>query len=353
MGATVERDGYRVWIPNVKRLPRERSGANVCQYVAALTAAAHVLGRDVSYEELMGLSGAAFKLYHQSPWCPGAVECRAGFFVEQGMRALGYKPGKVAAEGTKKDPKIAALYRQAIVSSIDRGYPVVGLGWRHGDSGLIAGYAEDGKVLFGRHCHYDAAEYAREEKIPDEGIRYIREAGDPPSRRTNILNSLELAVKLAATKWLDEHEGWLGGFAAYEAWIQDLQDQDRFQTHVRNWDKGTDGNGAKVGRQFNCYIYRAGLVPARLAAGPYLHLIQDEFAGDAAERLRRAAALYDSIGKVLFDGQQHVPGRGSSDWDSSEWRQELRLGQAAALQQAFDLEREGIAEIEQALCVAE
>jgi len=338
--AEVRRDGDDVWIENVDRLPLRESGADRCQYMAALTAVAHALGSDIIHEELMGLSGAAFRfLFHHPGWCPSSVGRGSDFFVERGLEILGCKTELV--NGDKEDPEVAERYRQIVTASIGRGRPVL-----MRNCGLIVGYSDSGSVLLVRHCHLYAKDGDRVElrNLRDEGLRVVMETGDAPPRRASILASLRFAVEHARTeRW--EDQDYLCGLAAYEAWLGDLEDEGRLRTQL--------DRGVQFIREVNCYIYRTGLVPLRLAAGSYLRLIGDEHDGDAAKHLGNAAELYDRIGEALLDGQQFVPGRGSPQWELPDWPDELRLGQIAALEEALDLERNGISEIEKALASVE
>jgi len=61
-------------------------------FMGALTAAMRAIGEDVTYDYLMGVSGAAFRLhFHQPNWCPSSPDATCGFdHFEPVMKALGY-----------------------------------------------------------------------------------------------------------------------------------------------------------------------------------------------------------------------------------------------------------------------
>ena len=108
--------------------------------IRALTAALQASGHDVTFEEVMGISGAAFKLHMGKQWCPssGCFEFNdeiAGFF---GLER------QVVEMDEKKDPKAKERMRKAVVASIDRGMPVP---YCDGEHSLVVGYRDNGAVL--------------------------------------------------------------------------------------------------------------------------------------------------------------------------------------------------------------
>ncbi len=62
-------------------------------FMGALAAVMQSIGEDVSYDYLMGVSGAAFRLQiHQPDWCPSAPDAGCGFnCAGAATEALGYK----------------------------------------------------------------------------------------------------------------------------------------------------------------------------------------------------------------------------------------------------------------------
>src|SRR5213592_2327703 len=72
MKSSIKRDGNRVWIENVT-CPRWEQGAD-CTYDGALSSILECLDDNVSYDDLMGWSGQAFRLQIMQPdWCPSAA----------------------------------------------------------------------------------------------------------------------------------------------------------------------------------------------------------------------------------------------------------------------------------------
>jgi RNA polymerase sigma-70 factor (ECF subfamily) len=65
-------------LENVPRLGWRQGRDNT--FIGALTAAANAMGDDVSYDYVMGVSGAAFKVHLCQPeWCPSAGDAGPGF----------------------------------------------------------------------------------------------------------------------------------------------------------------------------------------------------------------------------------------------------------------------------------
>ncbi len=179
-----------------------------------------VLGDDVNYPEypeLMGLSGAAFRVQMAQPdWCPSAPNAYCGYDCVQPMLAA--LPRKLTLYDVKKDdPAGMKRLREMVVQSIDRGVPVL---MASEECGLIVGYEAGGEHFLCRP--YDA-----------KGPGYVPMAEWPwvigifgekrqINRRQAIDHSLEIALEVANTP---KYDGYASGFAAYDAWSAGLLDE--------------------------------------------------------------------------------------------------------------------------------
>ena len=314
-------------------------------FIGALTAAMRAIGEDVTYDYLMGVSGAAFRLhFHQPGWCPSSPDGTCGFnHAEPAMKALGYI---VEGHWTREDkPEAVNKTREAIVQSINKGYPVVAIDLINTpDYGVIVGYSDGGKKFLCR-TYFDKTEgYSQAEKWPWV-VLVIKEKGKVPDRRESLLRSLEIAVELANTDRYPGHAEktfYASGFGAYKTWAANLLDESRFEkldekelnrlTHTNGW----------------CYL---SLVDAREAAVRYLKLIEGEFDRESATHLSKAAGLYEEIVEKLKDGWKYAP----MPWQLKEgehWTKEMRHVEAAVLKEALSLERTAVDELKVAVEVA-
>ena len=310
-------------------------------FIGALTAAMRAIGEDVTYDYLMGVSGAAFRLhFHQPGWCPSSPDATCGFnHAEPAMKALGYI---VEGHWTPEDkPEAVKKTREAIVESINKGFPVVAIDLINGapDYGVIVGYSDGGKKFLCRTYEDKTEGYSQAEKWPWV-VLVIKEKGKVPDRRENLLRSLEIAVELANTDRYPGHAEktfYASGFGAYETWAANLLDESRFEkldekelnrlTHTNGW----------------CYL---SLVDAREAAVRYLKSLEGEFDRESATHLSKAAGLYEEIVEKLKDGWKYAP----MPWQLKEgehWTKEMRHAEAGVLKEALSLERTAVDELKQ------
>jgi hypothetical protein len=287
----------------------------------------------------MGVSGAAFKLhFHQPNWCPSSAEPGTGFDCTKiAMKALGYKTELHFS--SEDEPSAVKKARQAIVQSINNGFPAVAIDLVHSeDWGVIVGYQGDGKEFLCRTYFDKTEEYSRAEKWPWIVV-VIKEKGKTPDRRESLLRSLEIAVKLGNT---EKFGNYASGFAAYEKWVSDLLDEPRFEK--------LSAEGLYDVAHINGYCYNS-LVDARDAAVRYLRSIGEEFGTESALHLSRAADLYKEIAGRLKDGRSYAP----TSWqlkDGEHWTKEMRHAQSGVLGEVVPLEREAVDQLGTALELA-
>ena len=343
MHPDVKHAGDKVWVPGAERL------AGNCRYISALASAAGALGSTTSYNELMGLSGTAFRFLFHHKWCPSSFEKRAGFYVQEGMKVLGYRGEAIPPNGQEARERIT----REIMSSVDSGYPVVACGWIGAESGLITGYADAGRTLFGRsfdfeidpNAELDSDGYGHTEDMPRAAIHVIRGAGEPCNRRQAVIKSLHSAVDSANAGCLDEAKHYLSGFSAYETWIRDLREEDRIGAVVDRFDAIERGEGRSIALHTNWYCYLS-LDYARREAGPYLSSLSREITGAAGAHLSSAGEIYSKLHQALTEGSTYAPRGLPKD---QAWTEAMHQSQADALSTALELEKQGIAAIRTAL----
>ena len=136
----VKREGDKVWIEGVGRLRFAQGMDN--QFMGALARVAESLDEEMSYDYLMGVSGAAFRLHFWVPqWCPSSTALTGGYdHSVPALAALGYKAEQYDC-GWHEPEKVEPV-RPIVNASIERGHPVVGtnlLG--HGRYCVVAGHS--------------------------------------------------------------------------------------------------------------------------------------------------------------------------------------------------------------------
>ncbi len=303
-----------------------------CSFAGALTAALHALGQPISYDQVMGMSGACWRLALSHPyWDPSSVDGLVVYdHATPVFKALGYEL-KGCDRVEKKDRE---KVRAEIVASIDRGVPVLAIDLRVvPEWGVICGYSDDGKTLWCRtYFDENAADYAQAEKWPFI-ILFFGAKQTPLSAEESLRQSLGIYVEEMN---ITERRGYRVGYQAYEAWCSGLEDDARFAgmqgAELLRW----------VGTNHFCYL---SLVDARRAGAAYLESCLGLMSGEAAGHLSRAAQIYSQIAGRLVEGWSHVPTEeGSSGNPHEYWTPEKRHCQAELLREILAMEKQVEAE---------
>jgi hypothetical protein len=336
MTPRVRKDGDRTWIDGVKPM-EEWGGGRECTFVEALSTAMLAIGEDADYDYLMGVSGMAFRLQMREPdWCASAPDAGCGFDATRtAWEALGYGWHSRVTDETKPESRLKT--REAIVDSIDDGFPVLAMDLEDGmDWGVIAGYADGGRTLLCRTKESRSDCYSGNKKWPWL-TNFIDRKKSDPDRRVNYVRSLDLAVELAGTT---EYGGFTSGYAAYNMWINHLAD-DRFFD-------GIDPGRLRELTQPNAWCFYS-LYDARASAARYLGALRDEFASisTAGNHLSAATEIYGRIAQVLGDGQRNAPF--PSQLGEGLWTRGMRHEQAGVLAAVLALEKEAVFELQAAL----
>ncbi len=302
--------------------------------LASLVGVMAIRGEPVSYHEIQGLSGMAFRLLYQWPWTPAAPEPREGYDCTQvAAAALGLE--LVWHDVPQNNPAALAEARAKAVASLDAGWPVL-LYERMCAVGVA--YRDAGKVLF---CRRPGASKPGYEPFawPLWTYGLVSPAQTRPARRDAVRRALKLAVDLAEAP---KHGDYVSGFAAYERWAADLNHEARFANQPA---KALDGwlwvNGWCYGSLHN----------ARASAERFLRAAAPEFDGPAAPALRRAADLYQQVHEALAPGDPFPWDLFPQDFRRKQktWDQAVRAKQADNLVKAMNLEMDAIAQVKLAL----
>ncbi|MGC9319828.1 MAG: hypothetical protein ACP5KN_17475, partial [Armatimonadota bacterium] len=195
--------------------------------IACLHAALVGMDKNVSYQELMVASGAAFRV----AWRSGAYDAGAKIFYGYDAIVEAAPAAGVRAELVTAPDEDGAW--EIITESIDRGAPLIS---RAGDSlQIICGYDPDTRDLLCRTWDVEADEYVQ---LPLSSARLgadeaaagayelwvLHEEGEPPDE-LDWPNVLGRALQMSRRSADDPlHGRYICGLAAYEAWAETLRD---------------------------------------------------------------------------------------------------------------------------------
>jgi RNA polymerase sigma-70 factor (ECF subfamily) len=341
----VVRDGRQVYIPGAEDAVWGNETDQQDSIIAATTVAMNVMGEDVSFMQMMGWGGSAFRVQmHRgtfSPASPFALIGRDNLTLA--LTALGYGVEWIHTANHDGTPIQAGIDKAAplIRESIDVGVPALATSE---ESGLLVGYLTAGGLIM-RAYSPNGPGYTERTDWP-WSIGILRRTGARPSPRERTISALREAVVMANTAAYADGKEFAGdaqpdhvydsGFAAYAAWAK------RLRTDATPND--LFGNG---------YTYGC-LWSARQNAGPFLRQAAADLPADAAAHAVAAADLYDRIVKVSAEPRPNLRHPWMyMPWDlKGVWTPEMRAAQADMLDEIAKLEKEAIAEIEQALILA-
>ena len=322
MKSAVIQSSERTFIENILRLQWGKNADN--SFIRSTQFALNALGENYSYQYLMGISGAAFRLHFDPDWCPSSVDATTGFDVSKILfRSLGYACELVKINDNSFDD-IRFLY-QKIMNQIDSGIPIVAVNLRgHTEWGIISGYLNDRPGILCRTYFDEADEYSLAEHAPWLSF-FIGEKSKSLHEQTLFSNSLKIGVQLAKT---DQFEQYKNGFSALETWIEKLGESasansTAFKAYETNW------------TIFNC------LLDARRAAAAYL---SDMFQKYPRENSEIIVEKYQAIVNLLEQTQKEVLPSYSAI--AEKWTPEILLKQTEVLEQVLKLEKEVIELVE-------
>lgn len=283
------------------------------------------MGRKIGYDELMGLSGMAFRLqFCLDRWDVGNPDPLVGAScLEVLFSAIGLD---YEVRVVRRDELAAAAdLKRAIRESLDRKLPVLAANViRPEDWGIITGY-RPGYQWLCRSYHGGAQRSDREANDWPTAVVLLRRRLPRPPRRQAHLASVGRAVELFERRRSGRHAL---GARAFEVWCDRLRAAgDRSYIHPNVW----------------TYI---GLMDARAAAERYLRDIASEFGGRERYVLQ-AADLYAREVRLLREGYVHVPSE--RKFPDSMPPKEMRERQIRVLQEAGELEAKAIALLRKAV----
>lgn len=340
--------GDDCFIGSIPAMPPFGQGME-CSWAAALTAALKGMGVETDYTEVMGVSGACYRLAFCSPnWDYSSADGLVAYdYAGPGFAAFGYTPA-MYCNIEKQD---RAAHRDRIAKEIRNNMPVLGINLRVAPEwGVIGGYKNKGEILFCR-TKYDKPtiennpefmkgypEFKAQWLGPYDYLQvdnwpfllcYFQEKHLPPSKRENLVASLKSFIDCAAKT---QENGYYMGFKAYELWAWDLQDSSFYE----------NCDDEQLARRFSVNQFcTLALVDARKAAFEYLSsastMFENQLLLKIADYFKHVSDIAAEIHRML-DSKAELSGAQCRAF----WTEEKRNSQAHALEEMADLEQKAL-----------
>ena len=285
----------------LQNVPRVGFDIHMCPFPGSLYAYLQYTGDPQDYDYLMGVTGAAFRRFWNRD-DGGNIDL--SYLGDEPFRrifaALGYAWRKVPAE------KAAMI--QALKASLAQGRPAIAFGIiGPPEAGLVAGYAEDGAVLYGWSYFQDWPEFQQKrdtyyekrnwfETMDTNAGKGLILVGDKlsarPDPRAIFIGSLEWAIDLERATERPGCPDHVAGLAAYDAWADALEVDADYPAD----------NTEILGTRIMVHGDQCTMLYERRHAAAYLRKMM-AVAPEAAVPLTAAAALYDAasaLGEKLW-----------------------------------------------------
>jgi len=289
-------------------------------------------GRGLSYGDILGLSGYAFRLQVHTTLCPSSPDAPCGRDVGgEVLRTLGYSFVPCHLDEAEPDIEEGSCSQveleDNIRASLNAGWPVIAIDMIEiPEWGIIAGYQKGGEELFCRTYFDRTSGYELARKFP--WALYCLTGYQQADLTAAWRGSLVKAREMLETERYDEY---YSGLAAYEHWIallegvrqDDVKEQAFAEAMHANW-----------------WIYFS-LMEARGFAAPYIRAHAGEL-GLSPEEAEKLAALYDAQMETLQAGYGNVPAEMIGN-EIADWTQQARAGQVETLRRLMALEQEVLA----------
>lgn len=328
---------------DLPRLRLEREGANGarlaglsplagfargrdCSLMHCLEVALEGLGRPISYDDLMGMSGHAFRLQVRADgWDAGAADPAVGDgCLDALFAAIGWSYDFRVV--LREDLTASDALLQAVRDSIDRRVPVLAANiMPPEDWGLIVGYRPDRTWLC--RAYNDGAESVdRVAKGWPTGVILLTGARTRPASLQVHLDGLRRGIELFER--VRPAGAYVTGRKAFETWMGQLRaPRDASYVHANFW----------------LYV---NLIDARAAAVRYL---RDKARSFSSKEMHwsMAADWYDQEVRLLIQNLRYVPSAKESGDSVPPYQ--TRQQQIDVLGQALKLEEKAVDSLKRAI----
>lgn len=318
-----------------------------CSWAGALYTSLNTMGIPTTYEKVMGVSGACWRIAFAPVWDYSSADALAAYdHVSPAFQAYGYTP--VWADRISREAR--SLEKLNIMDSIRSHQLPIAINLRVAPEwGVITGYLDNGNRLLCR-SYFDEETFGELRNDTDfqaemqatNGYLYVDnwpftiirfgEASAPPSALENLLASLKIKVESMS---MLESRGYKMGYEALFTWREGLLDQ--------AWYQSADHESFIRRLEVNRFCMMA-LLDARRSAAEYLresrkHLHENK----GSELLEEMAALYEHMHRQIERIYIELPSLGTAGESDrcKTWPQLNRERQADLLQSLIRLEQTG------------
>ncbi len=304
-------------------------------FIASLWRIDEKFGSGMSYEDMVGLSGYAFRTQFHKDWCPSSPDATVGKDVGgELMEKLGYsyeyyllqKP-EIIDEESRKRMREKEEIEKIIIGSIDSGWPVMAVDLIEiPEWGIITGYQKDGKELFCR-TYFDMTEdYEIAQKFPWV-ICVIKDKKKEVDLTDSYKHVLHFAKTLYETEKADDY--YLG-LSAITYWIEKLSDKEFFA--------GLDMEKFSQVNLANTWIVQS-LSEARRIGGEFLKKHSEELGIDESV-VEKMANIYQEEAEILSNMKEQGIVGPHFIQNKEQWTDEMREKQIESLKEIYKLEQE-------------
>lgn len=327
-----------------------------CCFAGAACTALQFMGESCSYEEVMGLSGACYRICFTEVWDWSCTDALVAFdYTSPLFRAVGYE----AVWADRLEKKARRQERQAVMRDIQENKPVLAMNLRVAPEwGVITGFLEGGAKFLCR-TYFDPPVFRewelgggdpslRRMTFEERGgylvndswpflLLHFGERREKPSPRESLIASLHLLV---ASFTAERNRGYSQGRDAYESWIQHLLEE-------REFTACPDRVSVERRLQVNDSML-LNLIDARRSAAIYLKQNAAALGAGREQLLLKMADRFSQIFESLSAFRTRAAERSgvlleynmteAAGMDSPQLRRE----QAVLLRKAMELEEENV-----------
>ena len=342
----VRRQGGRVWIEGV---PELRWGQPCgCTFAGAMSAALSVTSRPVSYHDIMGYAGLAFRVrwyrrFDQPDWCPSSPVGEFDDEIRMVSRIVGWPMHLESEMGKAENDPHMERFATAIKESIDAGLPVVGYPDKDLNVAVAYGYEEtDSDAVFLWNAYNRSELRVSAKKVgpwllfltdrvqPLEPMTALRKALTTPNWRRSRMNANRP----------NQDASYLYGRGAIEQWRKDIGQADEFSPEQRS----------KL--FFVSYWCFDSLIDARRAASRFLNEQAGKMDDEARSALAETARIYGNLAQlgaaVCFQEKAAFWGPGTGK-TLEDWTPEIRKREQEILAEIEAMDSQAASQIDKAL----
>ena len=313
-------------LPDVEVLQWGANNTMPCTWAGALYGALKFMGEGYTYEQIMGMSGACYRIAFCEVWDWSALDALVAYSYDVPLyEAIGYQ--SVWANRLEKGERLSE--RRRIVSDILHGKPVVAINLRVAPEwGIITGYADDGKKLYCRTYFDGEALNENKDYLETENwpflITHFGEKCDVPSKAAILKSSLRALVNSFEGA---PRDGYFQGKQGYEKWIEGLRNGALWSGQCPEHD---------LMRRFDVHLSTVyQLSDARRCASVYLSECASFAGKKIAPMLKEMADTYVAFTRKLDEFKEGLLQNGAASFVVADGGKAMREEQSVLLECAL------------------